>query len=932
MYKRQIDVTLSHSLPGVVKGWHVSRQYNAFDHNYIFYDLDLNMETIPPRRPWHRADWTLFTEMLRTTEYYIPDTLTQKKVDKLLKQVDTSINKALDASCPLTKGHKRDPANKWYNDWLLHLSKRVDERYQRQRRYPTPGNIDMFKRIQHKYKKECRKRRKRSWRIHMDASTGPAAASRLLRSLDKRERTLVDAFQTPDGGWTSPGTETSQYLLDAHFPQNQVASQPFFEHDHHSVISIASRHLDIATPSLVREALSVFQSKKSPGPDGFKPVLFDHLPDNTIRALTLIYQAILHLRYTPRQWRESNVVFLPKPGKPSYHVPEAYWPISLANYFIKCLERLCVWHVNRKLATAPLHPQQHGFCAERSTETATSTLVDKIESHIMKREHCIVVFLDIKSAFDSIQPQHIERCLRQCGVHPDVVMWYSDYIRHRNLRHVHNGYTTTVTHGTGFPQGGVCSARFWAVAFDAAVRLINEETLGVAFADDCAVASGGRDFEDSLQKLQRTLDRLQEWGTGCGLRFNPQKTTVVSFNRRRTVPPYALRLGNETLPYSLETKYLGLTLDAGLRWTAHVQKKVAAAKRLLLLLLHATTGNYGPRPRTVQWIYTGIVRPSVSYACYTWAHRNPTKAASTALQRLDRLALLSTASQRRSAPTQGLAVALGLLPLHLFLQQNALATLGRYPALGHLTWDGLSHTATHRASHRKYWTDLRSEANLPTITDRTRVTAPLLLFRVIRDSFSGANKYRQLSQINIYTDGSKSNTKVGAGYAIFEGSNLYDSASLTLPEYSTVFQAEVAAILRAAETVMDDRTSLRPRYVKIFSDSRAALLALTSRTIRTGLVHQTILALNRLAEYSKSLQLIWIRAHNNNVGNELADSLAKAGSDPNAGHPLLPVLSRLLPQSTTSHLCPWAMGNPLDNLPCRPANQAILPLHPPWTC
>ena len=640
----------------------------------------------------------------------------------------------------------------------------------------------------------------------------------------------------------------------------------------------------------MREALAVFQSKKSPGPDGFKPVMFGHLPNNTVRALTLIYQAMLHLRYTPRRWRESNVVFLPKPGKASYHVPEAYRPISLANYFIKCLERLCVWHVNRKIASAPLHVQQHGFCAERSTETATSTLVNKIESHIMKQEHCIVVFLDIKSAFDSIRPCHIENSLRQCGVHPDVVLWYSDYIRHRNLHHEHNGSTTTVSHGTGFPQGGVCSARFWAVAFDPAVRLINEETLGVAYADDCAVASGGRDFGESLDKLQRTLDRLQAWGTACGLQFNPQKTTVVCFNRRRTVPPYALRLGNESLPYSLETKYLGLTLDSTLKWTTHVQKKVIAAKRLLLLLLHATTGNYGPSPQTVKWIYTGIVRPSVMYACYTWAHRTPTKAASTALQRLDRLALLSMASQRKSAPTQGLAVALGLLPLHLFLQQSALATLGRYPILGHLTWDGLTHTNKHRESHRKYWINLRNQAHLPTTTNRIRLTAPLPLFRVVRDSFSGATKYRQLSQLNIYTDGSKSDTKVGAGYAIFEGTNLYDTVSHTLPAYSTVFQAEVAAILHATLAVIADRASLRPRYVKFFTDSRATLLALTSRTIRSDLVRQTVLALNRLSEYSKSVQLIWVRAHNNNVGNELADSLAKAGSDPATGHRPIPIV------------------------------------------
>ena len=144
------------------------------------------------------------------------------------------------------------------------------------------NNIDQFKRIQRTYQKECRKRRRRSWRIHMGATKGPAAASRLLRSLDKRERTLVDSFHTPAGGWTSPGAETSRCLLDTHFPQNQAVSQPHFVHDHHPVPLISSRHTDIITPALVKEALAVFQSKKSPGPDGFKPVMFGHLPHNCL--------------------------------------------------------------------------------------------------------------------------------------------------------------------------------------------------------------------------------------------------------------------------------------------------------------------------------------------------------------------------------------------------------------------------------------------------------------------------------------------------------------------------------------------------------------------------------------------------------------------------------------------------------------------------
>ena len=34
-----------------------------------------------------------------------------------------------------------------------------------------------------------------------------------------------------------------------------------------------------------------------------------------------------------------------------------------------------------------------------------------------------------------------------------------------------------VTIGIGFPQGGVCSAKFWIIAFDKAYRLLIQELL-----------------------------------------------------------------------------------------------------------------------------------------------------------------------------------------------------------------------------------------------------------------------------------------------------------------------------------------------------------------------------------------------------------------------------------------------------------------------
>ena len=55
----------------------------------------------------------------------------------------------------------------------------------------------------------------------------------------------------------------------------------------------------------------------------------------------------------------------------------------------------------------------------------------------------------------------------------------------------HHGHTCNKrTTGMGFPQGGVCSATFWSLAFDEAVRLINNnDTVGVAFADDCSAGA-----------------------------------------------------------------------------------------------------------------------------------------------------------------------------------------------------------------------------------------------------------------------------------------------------------------------------------------------------------------------------------------------------------------------------------------------------------
>ena len=72
-----------------------------------------------------------------------------------------------------------------------------------------------------------------------------------------------------------------------------------------------------------------------------------------------------------------------------------------------------------------------------------------------------------------------------------MVKWYYMCFTHRNLFIEINGVKLVITSGVGFPQGGVCSAKFWVIAYDDAVIILNEHRVfGLFFADDSIAIKG----------------------------------------------------------------------------------------------------------------------------------------------------------------------------------------------------------------------------------------------------------------------------------------------------------------------------------------------------------------------------------------------------------------------------------------------------------
>ena len=107
---------------------------------------------------------------------------------------------------------------------------------------------------------------------------------------------------------------------------------------------------------------------------------------------------------------------------------------------------------------------------------------------------------------------------------------------------------------------------------------------------------------------------------------------------------------------------------------------------------------------------------------------------------------------------------------------------------------------------------------------------------------------------------------------------LQTNKSIRLSANTTVFQAEVIAIREATRKMLSTFDG-KYEYIKILTDSQAALQALDDTTYASRAVKDTMIELNNLGHQVKRLELAWVKAHIGMPGYERADKLARDAED-----------------------------------------------------
>ena len=337
-----IDLTLVSNTDTVkIFDWKVSSECSFSDHNRIIFKIEITLNMIAPFRNPRRTDWEKFGNLTADIQLPQKEMLDSKKeLDESVSLLTSTLKSAYESSCKVSHSSKKFH-QPWWSPELKRLRRKYRKLLNRAKKRKDPKSWDDCRKSFNKFKRECRRAKRESWKKFCGDLENTSDASRLRKVLSKDPG--IPAFlMNSDGSFTESSNETLELLMATHFPGcKDVDSEDSEPED----ILTSSNNVSELVVSMINEekvawAVSFYDQYKSEGTDGIFPALIQRSLPFILPSLVVNFMSNLELGYIPNKWREVRVVFIPKAGKIIHNTAKDYRSISLSSFLLKILQRL----------------------------------------------------------------------------------------------------------------------------------------------------------------------------------------------------------------------------------------------------------------------------------------------------------------------------------------------------------------------------------------------------------------------------------------------------------------------------------------------------------------------------------------------------------------------------------------------------------------